>query len=185
VDERSIAELETMLGRTALVASLVGVLLAVPLSMLLPREGLAQSQRRTEDTDATRRSKQPGDDGRIAPSKPIDSDGKLQPPAREDDMPFSEWLSQDAYQQLFDRELKARRYPIVVEGRSVHGRREFRARFAPFPDGPFAFWSHHAVSEEYFDRRNRELTAQGARLISRQVVSDRAGRFAQGTWVRP
>jgi hypothetical protein len=174
-----------MLGRTGLVAIVAGLLFSVALTSVLPRDAHAQSQRRTDGSDAGRGTKQPGDDSSIAPGKPIDSDGVLQPRASEEEPAFSDWLPQGGYQQLFDSELKARRYPVIVEGRSISGNRQFRARFVPFPGGPFAFWSHHGISEEMFNRRDRELTREGARLISKQVAADRGGRFVQGTWVRP
>lgn len=158
---------------------LVAVLAAIPTG-----SAIGQGNQRPAETPKSPTAPQKGDLPPPAGTRPTSEDDMrpLQPRTVID---FSPWMSGGEYQRLFDENLRNRHYPESVEGRSSAGQRQFRASFMPFPDGPFAFWSHHGLNADQFSLRDRELRGQGFRLIARQSFDDAGGRVVQGTWVRP
>jgi hypothetical protein len=94
---------------------------------------------------------------------------------------FSTWLSAGDYQRLFDGMVKENRYPVVVEGRSFNGQRQFRAKFEPV--GKMRFWSYTGQSIEAFNQRNDTFYRQGYVLVSKQTFHDDKGDAVQATWI--
>jgi hypothetical protein len=73
------------------------------------------------------------------------------------------------------------RYPIIVEGRSFNGERQYRAKFEP--SGKMKFWSYTGQSIESFNQRDETFRRQGYVLISKQTFHDDDGDAVQATWI--
>src|SRR6266700_2438442 len=70
-----------------------------------------------------------------------------------------EWFTASEYQQIFDKKLKDGFYPAEVRGKCANDVEQFHAEWGGLPLG-FGFESHHAVTKEFYDQRNQQLTAQ-------------------------
>jgi hypothetical protein len=99
-----------------------------------------------------------------------------------DESGFSDWLTADGYQALFNQMTAKNLYPRIVEGRSFVGERQFRAKFVD--RGNAEFWTHHGLSPRAFAERDNVYRSQGFRLVSRQSAQDGAGEFVQATWLK-
>lgn len=116
-----------------------------------------------------------------SPSKNPDSDRNRQSKPSES----TPWLPAAEFKYEFDRQFNLRRYPPNIEGRNNNGSSEFRAKFVPFPQGAFYFWSHHSMDKSFYDRKYSELYRQGFTLKSLQTFIDRTGiKRYQATWVK-
>lgn len=110
--------------------------------------------------------------------------------ASPDQVPYSDWATGAAYQQLFDAMVQQHRYPRVVEARVFDGVVLYHAAFEPYPAGcpglacTFSFWSHHGITPNVFAQRNGSLHRAGFRLVHKQSVHLDGREFIQATWVR-
>jgi hypothetical protein len=96
---------------------------------------------------------------------------------------FSAWISSADYQKLFNDMVPKRWYPSAVEGRSLGGERQYRARFEPM--GRIgSFWSYHGMTLDGFNQRDEALRGQGYVLVSKQSFHDERGDAVQATWVK-
>jgi hypothetical protein len=98
---------------------------------------------------------------------------------------YSDWVTSDDYQKLFDAMVQQRRYPRVVEARAFNGILLYHAAFAPYPAAMFSFWSHHGLTPDDFAQKNRLHRRDGFRLAHKQSVHLDGREFIQATWVRP
>lgn len=116
-----------------------------------------------------------------APSKNLNSGRNRQRKPSE----FTPWMSAAEFKYEFDNQFNLQRYPPKIEGRNNNGRSEYRATFAPFPQGAFYYWTHHSMDKSFYDRKYSELYSQGFTLKSLQTFIDRTGieRY-QATWIK-
>jgi hypothetical protein len=96
---------------------------------------------------------------------------------------YSDWVTSDDYQKLFEVMVKQRRYPRVVEARAFNGILLYHAAFAPYPAATFSFWSHHGLTPDGFAQKNRLHRRDGYRLTYKQSVHLDGREFIQATWV--
>src|SRR5262249_22487242 len=98
---------------------------------------------------------------------------------------YSDWVTSDDYQKLFDVMVQQRRYPRVVEARAFNGMLLYHAAFAPYPAANFSFWSHHGLTPDGFAQKNLLHRRDGYRLLHKQSLHLDGREFIQATWVRP
>lgn len=97
----------------------------------------------------------------------------------------SEWMTSEQYQEAFDRQVKEGMYPFKLEGRCESGREKFHVEWKGFPLGSEGFVSHHAVTREFYERKNQEYVAMGASLESLNSFKDCAGNDKyQANWFK-
>ncbi|HEY5894736.1 MAG TPA: toll/interleukin-1 receptor domain-containing protein [Chthoniobacterales bacterium] len=96
----------------------------------------------------------------------------------------AEWLTAAQYQQAFDKKAEEGFYPYKVEGRCENESEQFRVEWKGIPlDAEFV--SHHAITREFFETKNREYTSMGFSLESLNKFKDCAGRDRyQATWFK-
>src|SRR5215470_12393382 len=83
---------------------------------------------------------------------------------------YSDWVTSDDYQKLFNAMVQQRRYPRVVEARAFNGILLYHAAFAPYPAAIFNFWSHHGLTPDDFSQKNSLHRRDGFRLAHKQSV---------------
>jgi hypothetical protein len=96
---------------------------------------------------------------------------------------FSDWMTSDRYQNYFDQMKALGRFPVIVEGRSTNGIRQFRGNFIPI-EPRVSYWSHHNASPALIAERTAELASQGYVLSYRQASQDAQGMYVQAVWIR-
>lgn len=96
----------------------------------------------------------------------------------------TDWISSEAYQRLFGENLRLRYYPRIVEARAFPQGVLYRADFERFPDGQFAFASHHGLLPKDFAARDEHYRRDGYVLVHRQSIRFDRREFVQGVWTR-
>src|SRR5262249_37271911 len=77
---------------------------------------------------------------------------------------YSDWLSSGDYQKLFNQMVAQRQYPRVIEAGAYNNTVMFRAAFAPYPSGSFGFYSHHGLTPQDFEQKDRRYRDLGFTL---------------------
>lgn len=96
-----------------------------------------------------------------------------------------EWMTSQQYQEAFDKHVADGLYPHKLEGRCAGGVEKFRVEWKGFPLGSEGFISHHAVTREFYERKNQEYVAMGASLESLNSFRDCAGNDQyQANWFK-
>jgi hypothetical protein len=105
-------------------------------------------------------------------------------PVKVKDSEKGEWLTAAQYQQAFDKHVQEGFYPDKVEGRCESGSEQFHVEWKGIPLG-VGFFSHHAVTKEFYERKNQEYVSKGYSLESLNKFKDCSGRDRyQATWFK-
>jgi len=98
--------------------------------------------------------------------------------------PDSQWMSSAQYQREFDTWAPKRYYPHEVDGECQSDGEKFRADWKTIPAGA-AFFAHHGMTRQDYERRDREYRSRGYALESLKYFRDCSGidRY-QATWLK-
>jgi Polyglycine hydrolase-like, structural repeat len=95
-----------------------------------------------------------------------------------------EWLTAAQYQLAFNKKVRDGFYPSKVQGRCKDDGEQFYAEWKQIPLGA-GFFSHHAITKEFYERKNHEYVSQGYSLESLNILKDCSGRDRyQATWFK-
>ncbi len=99
---------------------------------------------------------------------------------------FSPWLSEQKYQSEWERMAKKRYYPVTLEGRqNEEGQVEYRAVYAPYPEGAFWFYSFYSISDAVYLSKHKRLIKKDFTLVWHQAFTDAQGqKHNQAIWVK-
>ena len=98
---------------------------------------------------------------------------------------YTNWMPFSAYKDVFVRKMDEEYYPTKAEGTQTLDGPKYRARFERRPAREFYFYHYVGVYEDYFQRRHRELSGQGFRLLWQHQFVDASGNTRyQVTWVK-
>ena len=95
------------------------------------------------------------------------------------------WHDHAGYQQEFDRQVRNRWYPRMIEAQLIEGVVKYRAFFEPYPSTGFAFYARHSINDEEFGAADIEYTKRGFRRIYQQRIVVGTRPFNQATWTKP
>jgi hypothetical protein len=76
-------------------------------------------------------------------------------------------------------------YPDTIEGRvDSAGKVQYRAVFEPYPPGMNYYYAYWAMSDDWFEKRDKELTSKGFKLHSHTTFVNQAGaQVHQAVWL--
>ena len=128
--------------------------------------------------DTTSPAVQADQTGQVVGEKTLPSAGQQNP--------FSDWLSRQDYQSLFQSKVAQGLYPSTVEAQITDGSLKFRARFSARPNNTtFAFYSFHGISKSEYTRKTTSFKQAGFReLCVNSVVDEQGLKLFSGTWIR-
>src|SRR5262249_51786160 len=72
------------------------------------------------------------------------------PPPEASGLGWSAWEDQNGYQREFDRQVRKRWYPRMLEAQLFGDVVKYRGYFEPFPSNDFNFYSHHSLNDDEF-----------------------------------
>ncbi len=106
-------------------------------------------------------------------------------PSPSDPPGTSNWMSSNDYQREFERQKALGNFAPVAEGRNYYGESQYRATFRLPPQGTTAWYCHHSLTKEDYDKRNQILLSQGYKQTWLQTFTDQSGvtRY-QLTWIK-
>lgn len=106
-------------------------------------------------------------------SSDLDSDGR-----------WSEWLSRDAYQALFDSRARSGMYPVKVEAKLSGNISAFRGIFEPLGPTIEEFESRSGIDDAAFAEYDSYLRSEGYSRLFHTRLEAPAGALNQATWIR-
>ena len=98
---------------------------------------------------------------------------------------WTEWMDQEAYQREFDRQVKNKWYPHMIEAQLQQGVVKYHASYEPFASSTFSFYSRHSINDEEFAKFDAEMTANGYTRVFQQRIMVSSRAFNQATWTKP
>ena len=98
---------------------------------------------------------------------------------------WTAWLDQMGYQREFDRNLKNKQYPRIIEARSHQDAVQYRAVYEPYPKDDFYFWARHSISDEEFAKFDAEMAKKGYARVYQQRIMVGSRAYNQGVWIKP
>ena len=118
------------------------------------------------------------------PRHVVDTRSVVEPKPIVEPKPGSDWLTSAQYQQEFNTRLQKGFYPRAVEGKCQGDGEQFRTEWKILPLG-VGFASHHGLTKEGYDNKNREYSSKGYSLESLLNFKDCSGieRY-QATWLK-
>jgi hypothetical protein len=112
------------------------------------------------------------------PSRPSAS------PFKGDGPTWTEWMDQEAYQREFDRQLKNKWYPRMIEAQLQQGVVKYHASYEPFSSSTFDFYSRHSINDDEFAKFDADMTAAGYTRVFQQRIVIGSRAFNQATWTK-
>lgn len=98
---------------------------------------------------------------------------------------WSSWEDQDGYQREFERQLRKRWYPRMLEAQLFGDVVKYRGHFEPFPSNNFDFYSRHSLNDEEFRAADAQYIQADYKRIYQQRIVVGTRPFNQGTWTKP
>lgn len=92
----------------------------------------------------------------------------------------TDWTDTETRQQLYDAFTRAGYLQVMSEGKVVDGRLMYRKAFKLLSDAhpdaaPLKQWCNTALTQEAFEKRNKELDQQGYVLMQKHAYKDEDG----------
>jgi hypothetical protein len=97
---------------------------------------------------------------------------------------WTAWMDQEAYQQEFDRQVKNRWYPSMIEAALQSGIIMYRAVYKPYPSTTFEFYSRHSIRDDEFREFDAKMSSAGFTRVFQQRIIGPTQAFNQATWTR-
>ena len=96
----------------------------------------------------------------------------------------TDWVSNSAFQTIFNRMVDNRHYTHHVEGRVLGDAIQYRGEFRPFFKNLKNWYSYHGMSDEWYERRKAGFNTAAYRELYHNYFLDKFGnRVHQACWV--